>query len=320
MQARGAALAPGILFDCDMGRDIDTALALSTLCGLGRGRLIAVGVSNSSLDAAAFCDAVTRFYGIGGSLPVGLAENGHKLENPRMLKAALDLRNPDGQPTFRTTVRSIIDTGDPPVVFRNALLTQQDMQGIVVMAGPATNLARMLSLGGAREIIASKVRLLVMGAGAFESSSVDPRIGIDTASARKVLADWPSPIIAVGVEAGKAVAYSNAVFESDFGQATNHPVGVAYRTYREGQADPQISAQSVLAALYAADSAADHFKLSQSGSIEVSSDGRTVFRASSSGKHRHLLMDTAQKDAIAKAFVTLATTRPAGGRGGPARD
>src|SRR5262245_11685118 len=144
MQARGAALAPGILFDSDMGRDMDTTLALCMLCGLGRGRLIAVGVSNSSLEAAAFSDAVARFYGTGGGLPIGLAENGHQLENSRMVRSALDLRNPDGQPAFRTVIRSVIDTGDPPVVFRNALLTQQDMQGIVVVAGRATKLSRLL--------------------------------------------------------------------------------------------------------------------------------------------------------------------------------
>ena len=319
MQARGATLAPGILFDCDMGRDIDTTLALCMLAGLGRGRVIAVGVSNSSLDAAAFCDALTRFYGSAGSLPIGLAEDGHKLENSQMLKAAMDLRNPDGQPTLRTTIRSVLDTGDPPVVFRNALLTQQDMQGIAVLAGPASNFARLLALAGARDIIAAKVRLLIMAAGAFDAS-VDPRIKLDTAAARRVLADWPSPIVAVGLEAGKAAPYPGGSIESDFGPTSNHPVGAVYRVYREKQSEPSIPAQSILAALYATNAEADYFKLSQPGTIEVSPEGRTTFRASANGKHRHLILDPAQTDAVTKAYVALATARPSAGRGGPARN
>ena len=133
MQARGATLAPGILFDSDMGRNIDAALALAMLHGLGRGRVIAVGISNSSLDAAAFCDAVSRFYGGGGSLPVGLAEDGSKLDNAPMLSVPLGMRGSEGQPVFRHAVRNINDTADPSVVFRNALLTQQDQQGIAVL-------------------------------------------------------------------------------------------------------------------------------------------------------------------------------------------
>ena len=319
MQGRGATLAPGILFDSDMGRDLDTALALCMLCGLGRGRLIAIGVSNSSLDAAAFCDGIARFYGTGGGLPIGLAEDGHKLENTQMLKAALDLRNSDGQAALRPVVRSVIDTGDPPVVFRNALLTQQDMQGIAVMAGPATNLARTLSLNGARDIIATKVRFLVMGAGAFDGASVDPRIRIDPAAARKVLADWPTPIVSIGLETAKALPYPGESLESDFA-ATNHPVGASWRAYREIQPEPSIPAQSILSAHYATNSTAEYFKLSQPGTIEASADGRTTFRASANGKHRHLILDASQKDVVTRAFVALATARPSTGRGGPARN
>src|SRR5262245_17925441 len=207
MQARGATLAPGILFDSDMGRNIDAALALSMLYGLGRGRVIGVAVSSSSLEAAAFCDVLARFYNSGGGLPIGLAEDGPKLDDSPMLREPLSLRNADGQPVFRPAVRSVIDTADPPVLFRNALLTQQDKQAIAVLAGPATNLARLLTMNGGREIVASKVQLLVMAAGAFDGTAVDPRVRADVASMQKVLAEWPSPIVAVGAEAANAVPY-----------------------------------------------------------------------------------------------------------------
>jgi inosine-uridine nucleoside N-ribohydrolase len=313
MQARGASLAPGILFDSDMGRNIDAALALAMLYGLGRGRVIGVGVNSSTLDAATFCDALARFYGSGGGLPIGLAEDGPKLEDSPMLRAPLSLRDPEGQPVFRTSIRSAIDTADPPVLFRNALLTQQDKQAIAVLAGPATNLARTLSL--AREIVTSKVQLLVMAAGAFDGATVDPRIGADVASARKIFAEWPSPIVVVGVEAGNAVPYSD-----QSAAETPNPLTVAYRAYREKQPASAVSTQAVLAALYASNSGAEYWKLSRPGQIDVATDGRTVLKESSTGSHRHLIIDPLMKEQISNAIAKMLAARPATGGRGPQRN
>jgi purine nucleosidase len=324
MQARGATLAPGILFDSDMGRNIDAALALAMLHGLGRGRVIAIGISNSSLDAAAFCDAVSRFYGGGGGLPIGLAEDGSRLDDAPMLSVPLGMRGAEGQPVFRHAIRNMNDTADPSVVFRNALLTQQDQQGIAVLAGPATNLANLMRLRGARDILASKVRLLVMAAGAFGGSVVDPRIRADISAARKVLADWPSPIVAVGMEAGSAAPYPDQSIEADFDWSPNHPIVVAYRAYREkqeqGSGATGVPSQAVLAALYAANTNADYLKVSQPGTIEVGDDGRTRFRESAGGSHRYLLIDAAQKESVTQAFTSLAAARPTAGRGTPPRN
>ena len=61
-----------IIYDSDFGRDIDAVLALAVLSNLGaKGTLAAIAVSNSSLEAAAFCDAVSRFYAGESSGPFG---------------------------------------------------------------------------------------------------------------------------------------------------------------------------------------------------------------------------------------------------------
>jgi len=318
MQARGETLAPGIIFDSDIGRDMDTVAALSMLHALGRGRLIGVGVHYSSLDAAAFCDAVARFYGVGGGLPIGVPEEGPKLADVPMLRVPLAMKNEEGQPLLRHVIRSITDTADPTVVFRNALLTQQDKQGFAVLAAPATNFARTLQLYRAREVVTSKVRLLIMAAGSFSGTAADPRIRADIASARKLLTEWPSPVVAVGIEAGEAVPFPARSIETDFAPMPNHPLIAAYRAYRAGQ-NPEpagFSSQSVLAALYAANPGAAYFTMSPPGTIDVSDDGRTRFKESSNGNHRYLIVDPAQKESITKAFIALATTRPATGRGG----
>ncbi len=313
MQARGASLASGILYDSDMGRNIDAALALAMLHGLGRGRLIAIGISNSNLEAAAFCDAVARFYigdagarntGIGGVLPIGLAENGPKLEDVSML------------PAFPHGIRNIIDTADPPIVFRNALLTQQDKQGIAVLAGPATNFAHTLVLNKARDIVAAKVRLLVMAAGDFSNGGADSRMRADIPSARKLLSEWPSPIVAVGAEAGNAASFPNSSL--DPASLPSHPALAAYRIWRETHTNTNaISSQAMLGVLYASNPNAEYFKLSPPGVIEVSDDGRTRFRESASGNHRYLIIEPGQKDAIVQAISALVVARPATGRGAP---
>jgi len=149
---------------------------------------------------------------------------------------------------------------------------------------------------------------------------VDPRVRVDVASMQKVLAEWPSPIVAVGTEAANAVPYPDQSIESEMATIPNHPVVAAYRAYRQNQT-PGASggpAQAVLAALYAANSTAEYLKLSRPGRIEVTVDGRTVFKESTNGNQRYLIIDPAEKQRITEAFVKMSATRPAaGGRGGP---
>src|SRR5260370_14427262 len=66
MQFAGQGKPPlGIIFDSDMGARIDAALALALLYGFegkGEARLTSVSVSKANLQAAAYCEAVGRFY------------------------------------------------------------------------------------------------------------------------------------------------------------------------------------------------------------------------------------------------------------------
>src|SRR5690349_37342 len=55
----------GVIFDADLGNTIDDALALALLYGLqgkNESRVISVSVSKPSVKAAAFADALVRFY------------------------------------------------------------------------------------------------------------------------------------------------------------------------------------------------------------------------------------------------------------------
>jgi hypothetical protein len=313
---RGAEQGPGIIFDSDMGRSIDTALALAMLYSLGpKGQLIAVSVSNSSLDAAAFCDAMARVYqgerAVGfarTSLPVGLAENGPNLGPVPMLSAPLAMKKPDGSAMFPQGIKDIRDTADPRVLIHNALLTQKDGEAIIVLAGPATNLVGTLAVKMRRDLTAAKVGLLVAALGAYPSGVADPRVTSDIKAARQLFADWPGPIVAVGSEVGKAVPYEGARIETDFSWAPAHPVVEAWRALQPRPSE--VTGQATAAVLYAANQKEGYFKLSDPGTIEVLADGRTRFAPSANGKHRYLIADAEQKERVANAYTTLAGTKP----------
>jgi inosine-uridine nucleoside N-ribohydrolase len=311
---------PGVIFDSDMGANIDAVLALALLYGSGaKVKLVSVTVANANLQAAAFCDAMGRFYAGSKTLvksqyyaPVGLAENGRPLPDVPMLTKPLALRTVDGQPMFINDVRNINDTADVAIAMRNALVAQKDGEAVIVAAGPASNLMRVLAMPGNKQIVAAKTKVLIMAAGAYPDGPADPRIAADVAAARHLFAEWPTPIVAVGCEVGNQLPYPAASIETDFAWSPEHPVVEAYRAYKAMPYDAP--SQALAAALYAVDAATASkelmFQLSDPGVIEVLAGGRTRFTQSASGNHRYLIANAARKEEIIKAYTTLASAKP----------
>ena len=66
MQLRPQVKPPlGVIFDCDLGNSIDDALAMALLYGFdgkNEARAVSMSISKPNLKAAAFCDAIGRFY------------------------------------------------------------------------------------------------------------------------------------------------------------------------------------------------------------------------------------------------------------------
>ena len=311
------AQLPGIFFDSDMGANIDAVLALAVLFGsYAKVKVIGVSVSNANLQAAAFCDAMGRFY-LGGAqyyAPVGLSENGRKLPEAAMLAKPLGLKSAEDKPVFSSDVRSILDTADTPIVLRNALLTQKAGEGTIVSAGPATSLVRALSMPGNKELVAANTGVLVAALGSFPNgAAADPRVKADVSAARRLFAEWPGPIVAVGTELGSALPYPGASIEADFSWSPNHPVAEAYRAFRAMPYDAP--SQAIAAALYAVGAATgsknEFFQLSEPGTIEVLEDGRTKFALGASGRHRYLIAKPDARDAAIKAYTSLASAKPA---------
>jgi hypothetical protein len=335
---RGPAAKPplGIAFEGDLGARIDALLAVSMLNGFtakGDARKIALAISRPSLKAAQLADVVIAFYsgralagpggGVGGNPDgmVGMPEGASFATDDPPLASILAKKTAEGAPEYTTGISTVLDTADNAVLIRNMLLAQIDGNAAVVVAGPLTGAARLLALYGARPQIAAKVSQLVIAVGAFPSGGPDAGIKSDIAAARKVLADWPTPVVAVGAEVGVAMPYPAASIDSDFGWSQAHPVADAYRAYKPMPYDAPATALAAL--VHAVHPNDGYFKLSEPGTITVLDDGRTTFTPSQGGRHQYLIADPAQKERVIKLYRDMVSARPAprpgrGGRGIPA--
>jgi inosine-uridine nucleoside N-ribohydrolase len=308
------------MFDSDIGNRIDAPLALSLLYGLdGKGdvRLVSVSVSKPNLKAAAFCDVMGNFYtsavnpqfrSFFRGLPIGLATEGKLPEDTPMLTEVLAKTNPDGTPVFPYSIKAMNDTAEVNALVRNALTAQYDQNSIVVLAGPATSLARLLDMPGVKDLITHKVRFLSVAAGAYPAGDPEFNIKTDIAAAKKLFAEWPGPIVASGREIGEALPFPASSIEKDFAWSPAHPTAEAYRAYKTMPYDAPT--WDMAAVLYAARPQEGYFRLSEPGTIRVSDDGRTKFTPTAEGKHRYLILDPEQKDRIIKAYTEIASAKP----------
>jgi inosine-uridine nucleoside N-ribohydrolase len=180
----------------------------------------------------------------------------------------------------------------------------------VIVNGPATNLANTLAMGGqnAKDWIQRKVKLLVFTGGRFTDGPVDENIKTDIESAKRLFADWPTPVVFCGAEMDGVIAYPGASIEKDFAWSPAHPVADAYRAAGKMPYDAPVWAMN--AALYAVRPKEQYFKLSDPGTVSVLDDGRTKFAASANGKHHYMIYDPAQKERILKAYTEIASAKP----------
>jgi inosine-uridine nucleoside N-ribohydrolase len=333
MQGRGTVKPPtGVTFDSDFGNNIDSFLTLALLRAMsakGETRVISVSITKSNLKAAQAEEALTNFYnggppvggtGFGGGADkVGLADNGKMREDTPIIDAVVAKRTPEGKPAYPAQISSIIDTADCAVTMRNMLLAQNDLNAVVVVDGPATNIVQLMQLYGAKPQITAKVKYLVIAAGSYPNGAADANIRTDIGAAKKLFADWPTPIIAVGSEVGESLPYPGSSIEKDFAYTTSHPIVDAYKAFKPMPYDAPVPGMA--AALYSVHPDDGYFKLSEPGTITVLEDGRTKFTPGAGGKHRYLIADASQKEKITALYAQLVSAKPAPpafgrGRGG----
>ena len=310
-----------LIFDTDMGNDIDDALALGMIHALqsrGQCRLLAVTLTKDNPYAGPFVDVVNSFYGR-GDVPIGVVRDGKTPEDGSYCRALATARDGD-QPRYPHKLHDGHEAPEAVALLRKVLAAQRDESVVIVQVGFSTNLARLLDsppdavspLGG-RALVKKKVRLLCPMAGRFAPNPGGQRlkeynVETDVRSAQKVFAEWPTPIVVSGFEIGNAVLFPARSIEQDYGYVSHHPLAEAYRLY--GKMPYDRPTWDLTAVLQAVRPTAGYFDLSPPGRVIVENDGFARFQPQAGGPHRYLLLDPHQGPRIKEHFVALCRLPP----------
>ncbi|MDA0282095.1 MAG: nucleoside hydrolase [Planctomycetota bacterium] len=313
-----------LIFDTDIGNDVDDVLALGMIHSLqsrGECRLLAVTITKDHEDAAAFTDAVNTFYGR-GDIPIGVCRSG--VTNSAGKFNGLCHQRDGDTLRYPHDLLSGETAPDAVVVLRRALASAEDRSVVIAQVGFSTNLAALLTsppdahspLNGS-ELVRKKVRLLSIMAGAFTQipgkggqlyNHKEYNIVKDIPAAQKLVKDWPGPIVWSGFEIGIALAYPHQSIERDYGYVAHHPLAEAYVLYNPPPHDrPTWDLTSVL---YGVRPDHAYFDISPAGKVVVADDGLTTFQAEASGRHRYLISNPAQKNRTLEALQLLSSQPP----------
>ncbi|MDR2675168.1 MAG: nucleoside hydrolase [Opitutaceae bacterium] len=324
--AQAAAPNPPVklIFDTDMGNDVDDALALAVIHALqnrGSCELLAVTLTCPEPLAPAYVAAVNTFYGRPG-IPIGVNPGSARALHPKQRFLEIMLRkNPDGSPVFPSGWDA---SAAPRAVdlLRRTLAGADDASIVIVQVGFSTNLAALLDtrpdalspLGG-RDLAARKVRLLSVMAGDFStgkdggaSERVEFNIKHDIPAARKLAGEWPAPIVWGGFEVGMAVRYPARSMNNDFAYVASHPVREAYQSYLP--TPHERPCWDLISTLYAIWPDRPYYGCSPPGRVTVSPEGRTAFVAQPEGRDRYLRVDANRINRLREVLSILASEPP----------
>lgn len=312
---------PLVIYDTDMGPDVDDVLALAMLHAYqdqGRIELAAVTVSRNSEAGARYSDAVNTFYGH-PDIPIGIYR--------------ADPTGFDDAGLFVSTAMSwphTLDGGRLPDGYKvqRQVLARAEAEGrdvMIIQTGFSGNTAQLLKSGGdehssrtGMELVVDTVSLLSIMAGSTDFGIVEFNIERDIDSARYLIREWPTRLVLSPFELGNSIHYPYSSITADYGWVDRHPVREAYE-FRDldwhQDAPPFYNMKSwdLTSVMYAVEPEANWFYVSEAGTVLVDESGKTTFTAGS-GRHyvldRHNQYSDQQRQAIVNRMIELSSARP----------
>ena len=309
-----------VIFDTDIGNDVDDVLALSMLHALqtrGDCELLGVTITKPDELAGPFVDAMNTFYDRPG-IPVGFTHSGLKNEPSKFLPLAE--QKDEGKFRYPHHLKRSSDAPAATDLLRRILSQQPDHSVVLVQVGYFSNLAALLDTPGdkysantGKDLVKAKVKYLSVMAGAFQTIDgnqhyLEYNVTQDLAAARKLAAGWPTPIVWSGFEIGIAVPYPAASIERDFSYVAHHPAAEAYCLYNPPPHERPT--WDLTAVLYGVLPDHNYFSLSEPGTVSVEADGFTRFTPTADGRDRYLKLERSEAPRVKEALVQLASQPP----------
>ncbi|OJV35231.1 MAG: nucleoside hydrolase [Bacteroidia bacterium 43-41] len=315
-----ASDAQKIIFETDIGNDVDDALALDMLykyIDAGKMDLLGIMINKEGIYPPKYIDIMNTWHGY-PEIPIGIIHDGADCENDatNYAKCVSLMKKENGDPMFQGSVEDFSKLPEAHALYRKILAQQPDNSVTIVSVGFSTNLARLLETPGddfspltGKELVAKKVKLLCTMAGCFNNPDLyEYNIMKDIPAAKKVFAEWPTPLVTSPFEVGIAINYPATSIENDFAWAPEHPMVEAYKCYMKMPYDrPTWDLTSVLYSV----EGSSYFNISPAGKISVTDKGATIFTADKSGNRHYLMVDSVQAENIKQHFIQLISRQPA---------
>ncbi|MCL2117064.1 MAG: nucleoside hydrolase [Planctomycetaceae bacterium] len=313
-----------LIFDTDIGNDIDDTLAMAVIHSLqnrNECELLAVTITKDNPYAAPMVAILNTFYGRPG-IPIGIVKGGVTKEDGKYLANVYNTADDQGNRVFKTAVtpEMYADLPDAVTLLRKMLAAQPDGSVVMVQVGFSTNFARLLDSPGdnispltGKELVARKVKLLSAMAGAFVDRLKEHReynIAMDIPSAQKMFAQWPTPVVFSGYEIGETIQHPAQSMRNEYNYIKYHPVKLGYQFYRGLENDqPAFDLTSVL---YAVRPDRGYFTLSEPCDVTFDDQGRTHYQFNPNGKNRFMTVTPEQIAMVREALCQLCSEPPKG--------
>ncbi len=309
---------PNIIFDTDMGNDVDDVLALVLLHSFvqsGDAEICAAIVNKGNRLAPAFTDLINRFCGR-DDVETGWCANGPTPEEGRFLRPVLEAG--DGLLPYDPDRKA---WPDAVTVLRRRLAAIPDGSGVYVSIGFLTALAGLLASGpdeisplSGVELAAQKLRFVSLMAGNFnpevfknnEAGNVEHNILHDVPSVERAIRLCPVPMVFSGFEIGVNVLFPREAIKAALDGTSFHPLTKAYELYCGLEHDRPLWDLSSL--LYAVFPDEGWFGLSEPGRVAMEENGYSEFVPEPGGLHRHLMLKPERVPEMIDVFVKGCTT------------
>ena len=315
--AQKSQKAQSIIFETDMGNDIDDAMALDLLfkyADMGKINLLGVGVHKNNPHSAEFIDIMRVWYGY-KKVPIGVnTACVTDMDCVDYCTKVCDLKDKDGNPLFARSKNPKYE--EAVEMYRRILAKQPDKSVIIATVGFSTTIAELMKSGPDKyskltgmELIEQKVEFFSIMAGEFEIKDFrEYNVWNDLDASRYFFENSPVPMVFTPWVLGDRIQYPSRSIENDYNWAEAHPMVEGYKAYN--QMPYNRPTWDVIAAYYACDPTAPVFQLSEAGDIKVVGKGVTAFTPNPNGKSRILIPNETQRSQILDNFIKINSSKP----------
>ncbi len=304
-----------VIFDTDIGNDIDDVLALQMLINYDRSKvinLLGVTIGKSYPRVVEYLDGYLRYQKF-RPLPIGFAYNGVNPEPYRYVPIALDTLVHD-KPILKPKRKLDSSIPEGYKLQRKLLAKAKDGSVVFIAVGPLTNLQRLLDsepdeyspLNGT-ELVKRKVRLLSVMAGLYNDEFDFPEWNVvqDLHASKVVFERWPTLLVASGFEVGSKLLYPHQSILNDFPHKGSNPLTISYEVYQKMPYDRQT--WDLTSVLHAVEPDQAYFDLSAAGKITIEKEGHSHFSARSDQSHHYLIIPQEKQARTLARLVELVT-------------